>query len=369
LQEAYSVEQPNVRTSVAFNKKEGALCDEFNDFLRELKANGIYDDMIMRWRGTRDEEYAMNHLYPFLIKLADFWEDYLVFENGRYVIYNDCIHEEEYYTGKDFVPHNYNDFNPILELGFIRMLFKNIIEVSEVLGLDEDRRAKWHDILEHISDYPTMEKDGKTVFRLTEKGFEWNNYNTLAMQHIYPAGMIGLNSDKKTLEISLNTFWAFERWYDSNAYNSYYTCGVRLGADSDLILEKLADTVNVHGYNNTLFDFGGGGVENASGATTMINEMLLQSFEDIVRIFPNWNKNRTASYKNLRADGAFIVSASCKKGVIKAEIVSEKGSDLVIENPYSDKTFTVSSVNGKTVIEPNGTAKIKTSVGEKFILE
>jgi len=49
LQEAYSVEQPNVRTSVAFNKKEGALCDEFNDFLRELKANGIYDDMIMRW--------------------------------------------------------------------------------------------------------------------------------------------------------------------------------------------------------------------------------------------------------------------------------------------------------------------------------
>ena len=334
------------------------------------KSNAAYAavDMIMRWKGTRDEAYAMNHLYPFLVKLADFWEDYLVYEDGRYVVYNDCIHEEEYYAGENFVPHNYNDFNPILELGFIRMIFGNLLEVSGVLGLDEDRRAKWTDILTHISAYPTMEKDGKTVFRLTEKGRDWVDGNSLAMQHIYPAGMIGLASDKETLEIARNTFWAHERWNDGNAFNSYFTCGVRIGVDSDLILEKLSDVIGTHGYNNTLFDFGGGGVENASSVPSMVNEMLLQSFEGIVRLFPNWNRNRSASYRNFRADGAFLVSASCENGVIKAEIQSEKGYDLTLENPYSDRICTVTSGKNRTEIAPAGRAVIRTAVGETFIV-
>jgi len=88
-----------------------------------------------------------------------------------------------------------------------------------------------------------------------------------------------------------------------------------------------------------------------------------------VTLFPNRNRKRTASYKKNRADGAFIVSASCENGVIKAEITSENGCDLTIANPYSDKSVTVSSVYGKTTVEAGGKATIKTSVGEKLIVE
>lgn len=330
------------------------------------KSNGNYTavDMIMRWKGTMDEDYAADHLYPFLLKLADFWEDYLSFEDGRYVIYNDCIHEEPYYSGRNFKPEHYNDFNPILELGFIRMLFSTIIAVSETLGVDEDRREKWNHILTHISDYPTMEKNGKTVFRLTEKGLDWVDGNFLVMQHMYPAGMIGQDSDKKLLEIAKDSFWMTERWEDSNAFCSYYPCAVRLGVDSDLVLDKINNNVNAHGYPSTFFDFGGGGIENCAAIPVTVNEMLLQSFEGVVRIFPNWNRNRNASFKNLRADGAFLVTASCSDGVVTGEIFSEKGLDLTVQNPYSDRKCSVISHTGKVEIEPEGRVTLKTFAGE-----
>ena len=49
----------------------------------------------------------------------------------RYVIYNDSIHEG---SGADF--------NPIVSLGMVKTLFKNIIPMSEALGVDAAYRAK-----------------------------------------------------------------------------------------------------------------------------------------------------------------------------------------------------------------------------------
>ena len=58
---------------------------------------------------------------------------YLKFEGGRYVIYNDAIHEG----------HTPKDFNPLLSLGLVRMVFRALLDVSAELGVDAARRAKW----------------------------------------------------------------------------------------------------------------------------------------------------------------------------------------------------------------------------------
>lgn len=71
---------------------------------------------------------------------------------------------------------------------------------------------------------------------------------------------------------------------------------------------------------------GGGCLENSSIASATLNEMVLQSYEGKIRIFPDWDMDIDCSFENLRADGAFLVSASVsggKIGVIKIE--SEKG--------------------------------------------
>ncbi|MEI7899998.1 MAG: sugar-binding domain-containing protein [bacterium] len=54
-----------------------------------------------------------------------------------------------------------------------------------------------------ISAFPTQERNGKTVFRYSEKGMAWCNGNTLGIQHIYPAGAIGLDSEWLALKTAI----------------------------------------------------------------------------------------------------------------------------------------------------------------------
>lgn len=43
-------------------------------------------NMIQHWRHTYDSTYG-KRICPYLLAIADFWEDFLVFENGQYQIY------------------------------------------------------------------------------------------------------------------------------------------------------------------------------------------------------------------------------------------------------------------------------------------
>ena len=51
------------------------------------RINAVFSvgNMLMRYYSTYDESYARK-VYPYLLACADFWEDYLSLENGRYVI-------------------------------------------------------------------------------------------------------------------------------------------------------------------------------------------------------------------------------------------------------------------------------------------
>jgi alpha-L-fucosidase 2 len=76
-----------------------------------------------------------------------------------------------------------------------------------------------------------------------------------------------------------------------------------------------------------------------------IQEMLIQSHTGIIRIFPaipeEW---KDAGFSTLRTEGAFLVSAKKENGVIsEVEIVSEKGGELKIFNPFRDNEFKCSA--------------------------
>jgi hypothetical protein len=63
-----------------------------------------------------------------------------------------------------------------------------------------------------------------------------------------------------------------------------------------------------------------------------INEMLMQSHEGVIRLFPCWDKKSNASFENLRADGAFLVSAELKAGnVISLKIKSLMGRKCTVK--------------------------------------
>ncbi len=278
---------------------------------------------IWYWQYTRDRAWLAASGYPYLREVAAFWEDYLKLENGRYVIHNDSIHEG---SGADM--------NPLLSLGLVRTLFRNMLAMAGELGVDADKRARWQDILDKLSDFPLQERDGKTVFRYAEKGMAWCNGNTLGIQHIFPSGAIGLDSEPKLLEVSRNMIDAMGRWADYNGFSSWYTACARIGYDPRVILAKLRSECDKHSLPNLLLYYGGGGIENCGGFLA-INEMLLQSHEGVLRFFPCWPGDQDARFGSLRAAGAFLVSAALREGsVTGVRIVSEQGLDCAVQNPW-----------------------------------
>jgi hypothetical protein len=222
------------------------------------------------------------------------------------------------------------------------MLFGALIDISKALGLDEEKRPVWQDILDNISDYPTFIKDGQEVFRYTECGVDWVDGNSLCLQHCFPASQIGLGSDTKLLEIARRTFFATDRWLDDNATNSIFPIAARLGISPKLILEKLRENYKAFQLPNLLFLHRGGCLENCSLSASTVNEMLLQGYEGILRIFPVWDRDIDCEFENLRADGAFLVSSKMKSGQIEfVKIESERGMPLTVESPYESAKVTV----------------------------
>ena len=323
------------------------------------RSDGAYAALnyIWYWQYTQDDAWLKDTGYPYLREVAEFWEDYLKFENGRYVIYNDSIHEG---SGPDF--------NPLLSLGLVRTLFKNMIPMSEELGVDANRRDKWQDICDKISDFPLQEVGGKTVFRYSEKGMAWCGGNTLGIQHIFPSGAIGLDSDPKLLEISRDMIDAMHRWADYNGFSSWYTACARVGYDPQVILAKLREECDKHSFPNLLLYYGGGGIESCGGFLA-INEMLLQSHEGVIRFFPCWPKDQDARFGDLRAVGAFLISAELKGGVVcNVKITSEKGRDCTVQNPWPGKSVRMVR-NGKLAETVSGKRfTLKTIPGEKLEL-
>ncbi len=313
-------------------------CKEHGILFLGQKSHAAYACVIpiMHWYSTHDKDYALENYYDFIFNTAAFWEDYLVKEKGRYVIKNDAAHEIPYYRGEKFryITHKgqIEAVNAINSLGLVKLLFNGVYDMAKELNLNPEKHALWEDIIENLSDFPTFIKHGKKCFRYSKRGIRWRDDNTVGLQHIYPASQVGFSSGEKLLKIARNTYFINDRRLDDNGSNSYLPAGARIGVNPDFLIEGILQNIKEFGLPNRLFRHHGGGIEHLTMVPATVNEMLMQSYEGVIRLFPCWNKKSAASFENLRADGAFLVSAENKDGKITSlKIKSLKGRMCNVE--------------------------------------
>ena len=314
--------------------------------------------ILMRYYYTRDLTYA-NRVYPMLKQIAIFWQNYLILDGDRYVIKDDAQQED------DANPQ----VNGTLSLGLVRFLLQGCIDMSTDLNLDPDLRPIWQDHLSKLSPFPTFDRNGKTVFRWTEIGREWCNDNTIGIQAIYPASQIGLDSDPTLLQTAKNMVDEMARWDDGNGTNTFYPAAARVGYDPHLILEHLSGFVKKAAYPNFYIHTNGGGVESFNVVPSGICEMLLQSFQNKIRLFADWPTHTPAKFGDLRAYGGFLISSSIDSGDVQyVRIISEKGGNAILVNPWPGQSVDLYR-NGVSAETLSGTElTIPTSANETISL-
>jgi hypothetical protein len=92
--------------------------------------------------------------------------------------------------------------------------------------------------------------------------------------------------------------------------------------------------------------------ETNSGFSASLLEMLIQSHNGVIRVFPaipqSW---KNAEFRNLRAEGAFLVSAVRRGGVIQElRILSERGHSLRLESPWERRTLFIDTKPGQVIV-------------------
>jgi hypothetical protein len=219
--------------------------------------------------------------------------------------------------------------------------------------------------LEHFPDYPTAQSQSGEVF-VSVKGEDPEIvYNCpVSLMTVFPGEEHGLHSKPDVYKIAANTY----RNQQNEGGNDLVFLNLQAARLGMLDLEKFkrqieycllpngtcTDKVLQMGgrYGDTRdFNFMadmGIWFENFA-LPVVINECMLQSYNNKLRFFPNWPKDKNAEFKTLRAVGAFLVSSKYSNGSVQwIEVLSEVGRPLTIINPW-DCDVMCKTIKGKEI--------------------
>ncbi len=368
-------------------------------------------NMIFRYRLTEDEHYARK-VYPFLRGVADFWEKDLVCRDGIYHVVEDGMHER---TDRN-IRENGVPQDPVNTLGYLKTFFTWMPVIGSALGLDEDKKEIWRNIAAHLADYPSGTireiQDNPTLWTeadvslnelLPEElmdteiyydegvGGKWSFHFPGNVMHIYPGSAMGLGSSQRELTIAKNTVHIHAlaenalaahtlektkaagedikdpHFYKAGAFNAanlsclFFTAAARVGYDPEIIWEEMRQMILHRGIPNGFLKENPHGIEELNTIPDAVQEMMLQSHEGILRIFPVWPRKShpNASFQGFRACGAFEVGALLKDGEIhKVTIISHKGHSAKLENPWPLRSVIAVREDGRTEILPGDILEI-----------
>jgi len=348
--------------------------------LHNQKSNAVFlaSDKVLEYAYTLRTTYAAEVL-PYLEQVADFWDNYLTLSNGVYLDQNDAPQEDDAYP----------QTNNAMSLALLHLLYQGLIGMSTALGENSSEIATWENINNNLAPQPTTTENGETVFAETSQGAGFvNDGNDIDIQSVYPGGQVGLDSSGTLIQEAQNTIGQLTNgWDGGNAPWSFYAAAARVGYNPSTIMSNLDNEATAQSYNNMAIHHNGGGVENLNVTTSGLDEMLLQSFQNDIKVFPDWPSGSNAKFGDLLATGDFLISSSMSSNSVQyVQAVSQDGGNYVFTNPWpgqsmeyydngtdqgtlSGTKITLSTTAGQTIdLAPAGTslATIDAELGQSL---
>jgi alpha-L-fucosidase 2 len=279
----------------------------------------------MHWEYSGDEIFLRNRLYPFLKSVAEFYEDFLITdEKGRLV---PCPSGSPEMNIKGRKLWSLLSSPSTIDLELIREVFTDLLDASEILGIDISKRKTWTEILEKVP-LPFINKDGMLC--------EWlEEHEPGDPGHRHRSNLIGLcPGDRITLEDAPEYFHGAKKALEErHNYGRERTQSLSLSWDAQIFarlyeaeeaIKQLNIMVQTNVTDNLLItcnDWKGSGkglswfagtkvyqIEASICTVASISEMIFQDRRGLLRFLPALPKQWNEGYvTGLRARGGFEV--------------------------------------------------------------
>jgi alpha-L-fucosidase 2 len=266
-----------------------------------------------------DTTELKNHIIPLLKRSVNFLIHLLQKdEQGIYHLIK--THSPEYADVEDA---NYT-------LSTLRWGLKTLIYTDSLLQLNDPAKDKWKEIQKNLVAYPCNE-DGFMIGKDKPLSSSHRHFSHLMM--IYPFREIKPDNkaDKALIEKSIAHWQSMPNALAGYSYVGASSMYSLLGNGNEAY-SALNNFIVRHGEANCLYRESGPCSETPMAMANSLLEMLLQSKDDVIKIFPSIPDNwKNISFKNLTTEGAFLISASRKKGKTDfIQIESKKGGEIQI---------------------------------------
>ena len=200
-----------------------------------------------------------------------------------------------------------------IDLSLLRWSCETLLRSCELLKIDDPLVPKWKDTLARLTPYP-QDANGLMISASVPFASSHRHYSHLLM--IYPLYTMTLDQpENRALVVkSLKHWMGMPQKLAGYSYTGAASISALLGEGDEAAryLNKLLDSKIPP---NTLYVESGPCIETPLSAAASLNDMLLSSWGDRIRVFPGvpdaW---RETSFHNLRTQGAFLVSAARKNG-------------------------------------------------------
>lgn len=339
-------------------------------------ASWLSHHFYLHWKYSMDREFLIEKAYPWIKDVAIYLDQMAVKSEGgkRKLLMSSS--PEIYNNSREAWFDKTSNF----DLSLIRWTYEKAAELASEIGLDEESE-KWATIL---SEWPKLAVDEQTGFMFTpDLPYNESHRHFSHLMGFHPLGLVDYSNGEEDKEIILNTLKNLE------AQSTDYWTGYSFSWQGNLYArafdgENAARVLRIFAECFCLKNsFHVNGDQCKAGYSTMtyrpftlegnfafasgIQEMLLQSHTGVVKLFPaipgDW---KDAKFERLRAQGAFLISAQLKEGlVVRVEIESEKGGEFLLDNPIIDHEFESS----KEFDLSGNILKFNLQKGEKVLLK
>lgn len=324
---------------------------------------------VAHWNYTRDATWASTKAYPWMRATARWWDQNLVKDSsGVYNVVGSSQNEFSIYQR-----------NGSGDLAWLRGLYAALIDMNAAGAVTSSATelALWQTELANLAALPTFTSGAKTLFKATEDapGFYGGDANPVDGATFAP--VMGLGSDPSTLQSLRDTIYELGSdtdggiWYQSNSFAWVYPAAARAGLPD--IFSRLTATLGGRAGKTTLMRQNGTVAQQGGGAETVgsietVNQMLLSSYDGVLRLFPAWTFGQTASFSNMGAVGGFSVSSSMtSSGEQGTTVLSKKAQSLTIAQPWAGATISiVDTAGGAAVSGSSATVTAPTITGHTY---
>ena len=309
-----------------------------------------------------DSQYLRAKIYPIIREAALFYASFM----------EKCSRDESgrVRLGPSYSPEHgeVGIYNCPFDIAYIRYTFDALIRASAELNADQVLAAKCKEFSALLPGYPTaLDESGKTVVvDWADCGYdEVRVHNiTVPAAPVFPCDQVTWFSPEAEKDLFRRTI-AVTRHNFNNSNVNFNIARARLSMPEAVTESK--KWFLSRELPNGLFQWQGHAhgtyMGEMTGIAGLIDEFLLQSVGNKIRLFPCWPADQDASFSGLRAQGGFVVSAELRDGrVASATIVSDAGKELCLLSPW--KTIYVNGKKGEP--GPDGLLTLKTRKGEVF---